>query len=75
MIKLEKILNRKSALPPPFKKTCPCTVIPPPFLICQIPPPREVIKLYSPPKKKAVGGDGDANHELANKTPEQSFYC
>ena len=34
MINLEKKLNRKSASPPPpFKKTCFGTVLPPPFLI------------------------------------------
>ena len=34
MINLEKKLNRESASPPPpFKKTCPCTVLPPHFLI------------------------------------------
>ena len=34
-----KKLNRKSASPPSlFKKTCPCTIIPPHYLIFQIPP-------------------------------------
>ena len=33
MINLEKKLNRKSASPPPpFKKSCPCAKLPPPFL-------------------------------------------
>ena len=31
-----KILNKKS--PPPFKKTLPLTILPPPFLVFQIPP-------------------------------------
>ena len=57
MINLEKKINRESASPPPpFKKTCPFTVLSPLFLIFQIPPLREVIKLYSPPpiRKKGV---------------------
>ena len=57
MINLEKILNRKSASPPlPFKKACPRTGLPPPFLIFQIPPPSEAIKSYSHPplEKKGV---------------------
>ena len=32
MINLEKIKYKKCQLPP-FKKTCPCTTLPPPFLI------------------------------------------
>ena len=37
-----KKLNRKSVSPPPshhFNKTCPCTILPPPFIIFQIPLP------------------------------------
>ena len=34
----------------PFKKTCPCTILPPTFLIFEIAPTLgEVIKIYSPP--------------------------
>ena len=52
----KKTKQEKSQPPSPFKKTfhrtCTihrtCTVLPPPFLIFQIPPLREVIKLYSP---------------------------
>ena len=79
MINLEKKKkNRISASPPPpFKKTCPCTVLPPPFLIFQTPPPREVIKLYSPSfrKKGVCEGWGFPNYELPKKASEQSFYC
>ena len=52
MINLEKIKSEKCQplLPPRFKKTCPCTILPPPFLIFHIPPsPEEVIKIYFPP--------------------------
>ena len=38
---------------PPFKKNCPCTILPFPFfLIFRFPPPGEVIKIYSPLFKK-----------------------
>ena len=57
MINLEK-KNYIGKVSPPFKKTCPCTVIPPPFLICQIPLPREVIKFYALPFKKSGGWGG-----------------
>ena len=42
--------NGKSASPPPFKKTFPCTILPPPFSkFSDSPSPlREVIKIYSP---------------------------
>ena len=52
-----KNLNRKSAIPP-FKKTCPCTILPHPFFNCSdsLPPPGEVIKIYSPPLKNGEGG-------------------
>ena len=38
MINLEKIKSEKCQplLPPRFKKTCPCTILPPPFLIFHI---------------------------------------
>ena len=44
---------------PPFKKTFPCTILPPPSLIFRIsdpPSPGEVIKIYSPPPLKKRGG-------------------
>ena len=48
MINLEKVKIKVSALHShPFKRTCPCTTLPPPSLIFQIPPP-EVIKIYPP---------------------------
>ena len=55
MINLAKIKLKKCQHHPPyFKKTCPCAVLPPPFLIFQIPPTPtwEVIKIYFPPIKK-----------------------
>ena len=52
------------ALPPPFKKTCPCTVLPPPYLIFQIPFSEGGDQtLLSPLKKVCVwagGGEGGA---------------
>ena len=34
----------------PFKKTCPCTILPPPFSnFSDFPPLGEVVKIYSPP--------------------------
>ena len=50
MIKsLEKI---KSSVPL-FKKTCTCTILPPPFFIfLDFPLPREVSKIYFPPLKR-----------------------
>ena len=56
MINLEK-LNRKSARPPPlpssplpYKKTCPCTIIPPPCFNFSGPPlPREILKFTPQP--------------------------
>ena len=40
IVNLEKIKQEKyqPPPPPPFKRTCPCTILPPPFLIFQIPP-------------------------------------
>ena len=57
MVDLEKIKQEKCQSPP-FKRTCPCTILPPPFLIFQIPPPplREVITIYSPLPFKKGGG-------------------
>ena len=37
MINLEKIKQEKCQSPPPFRKTCPCTILSLPFLIFQIP--------------------------------------
>ena len=68
MINLEK-LNRKSAnLPTPFKKTCPCTILPPPFLIFQI--PRQNLLTPPHPFKKKEGGGGpnyEGSLEVAHK--------
>ena len=74
MINLEKKLNRKSASPPlPFKKTYPCTVLPPPFLIFSDSPSEGGNQtLLLPFRKKCVcvRGWGFPNYELAKKTPE-----
>ena len=55
-----KKLNRKSASPPSlFKKTCPCTIIPPHFLIFQIPPSEENNWNLLPfSSKRGSGGEG-----------------
>ena len=51
MINLKKS-NRKSAtLLAPFRKTCPCTILPPLFLIFQSPPPGKKTQIYFPPLK------------------------
>ena len=60
-----------SASPPPFKKICPCPVLPPPFLIFQILPSEGSNQTLLPPLKKVCV----FQTELAKKTPEQSFYC
>ena len=55
MINLDKTKQEKCQ-PPPFKKTCPCTIVPPPFLIFQSPTPLgEVIKIYCLPLKRGGG--------------------
>ena len=47
MINLEKIKSEKSQPPPPFKKTCPSTILPPPFLkFSSYPVPGDIIKIY-----------------------------
>ena len=56
-----KKLNRKSVSPPPspFKKTCPCTILPPPlFNFSDSPSLEVVIKIYPPlpPSIKKRGG-------------------
>ena len=60
MINLENIKSEKCQPPPPptpyFKKTCPCTILPPPFLIFQIPPLLGYSKFTSPSFKKEGGG-------------------
>ena len=46
MINLEKIKWEKCQSPP-FKNTCPCTIIPHPvFNFSDFPPPGEAIKIY-----------------------------
>ena len=58
MVNLEKIKYEKCQSLPPFKMTCPCTILPPPFFnFPDSPPPREVIKIYSPPFKKGGGSN------------------
>ena len=74
MINLEKKLNRESASPPPpFKKTCPCTVLPPHFLIFSDSPSDGGNQTLLPPLQKkslCVRGWGFPNYVLAKKTPE-----
>ena len=52
MINLEKIKWKYQ--PPPFKKNCPCTIPPPPFLnFSEFPPPLgKVIKINCPPLRR-----------------------
>ena len=41
----------------PFKKTCPCTILSPPFFnFSDSPTPSEEIKIYFPPLKWGEGG-------------------
>ena len=62
MINLDKIKQEKCQ-PPPFKKICPCTIVPPRFLIFQSPiPPGEVIKIYCLPLKRGRGGPNYGGH-------------
>ena len=57
MKNLEKIKLKKSQSPLPFKKTCPCTILPPAFFnFSDSPPTGEVIKIYCPPSLKKGGG-------------------
>ena len=68
MINLDKIKQEKcqSPLPPPlppFKKICPSTILPPPFLISRFPSLGEVIKIYSPPFKKSGEGKSELSHQ------------
>ena len=55
-----KKLNRKNASPLPlFKKTCPCTILPPPFFNFSDSPPHlwwRYLKFTLPPSKKKKGG-------------------
>ena len=56
MINLEKMKQKVSAPRPPFKKTCPWTILPLPRLNFSDSPLREeVIKIYSHPLKMAGG--------------------
>ena len=76
MINLEKIKWEKCKPPSPFK-TCPCTILPPLFLIFQIPPPPwEVFKIYSPSFKREWGwGWGSPNYvHLCNINDNHMMY-
>ena len=64
-----KKTNGKSARPPPFKKICPCMILPPFFKFFRFPPsPGEVIKIYSPPtpplKRRGGGVQTMFNHHV-----------
>ena len=61
MINLEKVKQEKcQPLPPSFRGPAPTPYFHPLFLVFQIPPPGEVIKIYSPPLKKGEkGGRGE----------------
>ena len=71
MINLEKIKQEKYQPPPFFKKTCPCIILPPPFLnFSDSPPPGEVIKIYFPLLKNKSGGP---NYVSTNGETTQSM--
>ena len=76
MVNLEK-LNRKSVSPhSPFKKTCPCTILPPPFFnFLDSPlPPGEVIKIYFLPFKKGRRGGGEGGVRTMKSIVQMSIY-
>ena len=78
MINLENINQEKCQLPCPlFKKTCPCTILPPPFFNFSDPPLRgRLLKFTSPPlEKKGVGTMVDhlRYHLLNEKGIKQSI--
>ena len=56
------------SVPSLFKKTCPCTILAPLFLIFRFPPLREVIKINSPPPSKKSGriGGGGPNYDISH---------
>ena len=57
--------------PPPtpvFKKTCPCTILPPPFFNFSDPPSREGNQNLLPPPFKKGGGEGDPNYVISVST-------
>ena len=65
------------SVPPPFKKTCPCTILPPPFLnfLYSPPPPSgKVIKIYSLPFKKGARGPNYAKSEAVYGTGAQTRF-
>ena len=60
---------RKSVSPPPpCKKTCPCTILLPPFFSFSgslpLTPPVEVIKIYFPTLFKGVEGGGGGGQTM-----------
>ena len=63
-------------LPPPFKKTFPCTILPPLFLSFQIPSPspllRDVIKIYFHTLKGGGGGGAGIRTTIIDK--KSSFW-
>ena len=63
MINLEKI-SQSASRTTPFKKTCPCTILPLHFLIFQIPPPSKGGNQNSPPPLKRIGGGGGGGSQL-----------
>ena len=55
MINLEKIKCEKCQTPHPFKKTCPCTILPPPFFnFSDSPLWGRYLKFTPPPFKKGA---------------------
>ena len=62
-------LRKSVSPPPPCKKICPCTILPPPFFSFSgslpLTPPVEVIKIYFPSLFKGVWGRGESNYASA----------
>ena len=70
---------RKSVSPPPTttcKKTCPRTILPPPFFSFSgslpLTPPVEVIKIYFPSLFEGVGGGGGGSNYASAQSPCQN---
>ena len=75
MINLKKIKQEKCQLPP-FKKTCPCTILPTPFFNFQDPPPSGGgnQNLLPSPLKRGEGGPNYVNSSNSVKISGSPSY-